>query len=79
MSKERKKQKMTTLQKISLNIKIIILIIVLILIGFFAVYMFKTSLDDVLNKEGQDSNGVASVVTTVYEQGGEPESSESNS
>lgn len=79
MAEERKKQQMTTLQKISLNIKIIVLIIVLILVGFFAVYMFKTSLDDVLDKESQDSNGVASAVTTVYEQGGESESSESNS
>lgn len=73
---EKQKAKMTTLQKISLNIKIVILIIVLILVGFFAVYMFKTSLDDVLKKESYDSNagGPAPVVTTVYEQGGESES-----
>lgn len=70
---EKQNEKMTTLQKISLNIKIVILIIVLILVGFFAAYMFKTSLDDVLTKESYDSNagGPAPAVTTVYEQGGE--------
>lgn len=73
MSKQNEEKKpLTVWQKISLNIKIIVLIVVLILIGFFAIYMYKTSLDDVLSKENQTDDGLsAAVVTTVYINGGD--------
>ena len=73
MSKQNEEKKpLTVWQKISLNIKIIVLIVVLILIGFFAIYMYKTSLDDVLSKENQTDDGMsAAVVTTVYINGGD--------
>lgn len=72
MSKQNEKKPLTVWQKISLNIKIIVLIVVLILLGFFALYMYKTSLDDVLSKENQTSDGMsAAAVTTVYISGGE--------
>lgn len=73
MGKQNEKKKpLTVWQKISLNIKIIVLIVVLILIGFFAIYMYKTSLDDVLSKENQTDDGLsAAVVTTVYINGGD--------
>ena len=73
MSKQNEDKKpLTVWQKISLNIKIIVLIVVLILLGFFALYMYKTSLDDVLSKENQTSDGMsAAAVTTVYINGGD--------
>lgn len=65
-----KKRSMTKLQKLSLNLKIILLIVILILLGFFAAYMFATSLDDVLNS-APDGEVTTTVVTKVYEIGGE--------
>lgn len=73
MSKQNEDKKpLTVWQKISLNIKIIVLIVVLILVGFFALYMYKTSLDDVLSKENRTDDGKsAAAVTTVYINGGD--------
>ena len=78
MSKQNEEKKpLTVWQKISLNIKIIVLIVVLILIGFFAIYMYKTSLDDVLGKENQTDDGLsAAAVTTVYINGGDSSAAE---
>ncbi len=73
MGKQNEKKKpLTVWQKVSLNIKIIVFIVVIILVGFFAIYMYKTSLDDVLSKENQTDDGLsAAVVTTVYINGGD--------